>query len=519
MEASNRKTCFYLLASAIAGILVVLSLAPFKMWLLAPCAVAILYWSLEIQDSNKSRFLCVLSYHLALFGFGASWVYFSIHDYGYTGKPLAYLLTFLFCFLLALSNAISFIIYFLLRIQKQAFSVSNLLLFAGAATLVEAARSWMFSGFPWLLLGYGQVESVFGPLATVFGVYGLSLLVYLSGAVLATLLKFRTVRPSSYFPFIFASVLFVGLAATALPLANWTSPSSDARKVSMIQANISQHDKWRPEMRGSIIKAYRDTSFNELVDQQLVIWPEAAIPLYQDRVDPLLDQLNAKAKAANSALVYGVPSREFQDREFQGAASRNSRGFIARNSVATLGDASGIYHKRHLVPFGEYVPFQNFFGALMKIFDLPLSTMRPGPSDQAPLEVFDWQTIPLICYEIVFPNMTARAAKISDVLITVSNDTWFGDSIGPLQHLQMAQMRALENGRWVLRSTSSGVTAIIDSNGKIVEQAPQFERAILRGAYYLMEGQTPWMRFGYWLIHLISAALLIPALISRLAKS
>lgn len=507
------KKLLFPLAALVAGLLAVFSLAPYKFWIAAPIATTIFYFCLEKQSTNKAQLRIAIAYHLGLFGFGASWIYYSIHDYGYTGKPLAFLLTFLFCSILAITNALFFYIYIRLRDTNHLFSTRNILLFAGIATLVEASRSWIYSGFPWLLIGYSQTESPFAPLATIFGVYGLSLWVYLTGAIIAAII-FLASQKSSRNPIhsTLVTSVAIGIGTSVLSImvpASWTQTKGSVQSVAMIQANISQHEKWRPSKRAEIIDSYYDATVAELEKHKLILWPEAAVPLYHDMIDRNLGQLNDAAIRKNTAIVYGVPSRELI------VDDAGKQRTLPKNSVATMGSAEGLYHKRHLVPFGEYIPFEGFFGTLMKVFNLPLSSMQPGKDDQAPLTIFNWRSIPLICYEIVFPGMTANAARKSDVLITVSNDTWFGASIGPLQHLQMAQMRALENGRYVLRSTGSGVTAIIKPDGSIAAQAPQFEEAILRGEFYLMDGLTPWTKWGYWLIHLICALCVLPAIVLR----
>jgi len=152
------------------------------------------------------------------------------------------------------------------------------------------------------------------------------------------------------------------------------------------------------------------------------------------------------------------------------------------------------------VPFGEYVPFATLLGNLMAFFELPVSTMQAGNANQPPLAIDDWESQPLVCYEIVYPTLSAQAARVSDVIITISNDSWFGASLGPLQHLQMAQMRALETGRYVLRGTGNGVSAIINNHGEIIQRSEQFKRQLLHGEFYLTANNTPWVTAGYWLI-------------------
>ena len=242
---------------------------------------------------------------------------------------------------------------------------------------------------------------------------------------------------------------------------------------------------------------YRELSEPHWAKSDLLIWPEAAIPTYYQYANHFLDQMHSKAIAHDAALITGIPTRPtYSDNAF--------------NSIVSAGNASGIYHKQRLVPFGEYVPFAATIGNIMAFFELPMSTMSAGEKDQAPISIHNWQSRPLICYEVVYPNLAAQAAQLSDVLITISNDSWFGASIGPLQHLQMAQMRALENGRYVLRGTGNGVSAIINHKGKVVSRSEQFKQQVVSGTFYITRGKTPWTTMGYYLVpRLIAAALVL----------
>ena len=189
----------------------------------------------------------------------------------------------------------------------------------------------------------------------------------------------------------------------------------------------------------------------------LVLWPESAVPNYLQRAQGFLEPIAERAAAANTTLITGIPFRPPDSESYH-------------NSIAALGFGKGVYHKQRLVPFGEYVPLENLLRGLIAFFDLPMSAFSPGPENQAPLKVGAFRVAPFICYEIVYGGLVAKNARNADLLITISNDSWFGDSIGPWQHLQIAQMRGRENGRYVVRGTNNGISAIIDHQGKIVER-------------------------------------------------
>ena len=485
----------------ISGALITLSLAPFAFWPLAIIATAILFVVLQ-QQSIKRSFWLGWFFGLGLFGTGASWVYVSIHEFGYTSIYLAAFLTFLFCGGLAFCCAITWALYaWLLKKNTVVFNSSpsittamqsvtsqQLILFAAVWVCGEWMRSWLLTGFPWLFIGYSQTESLLAGWAPIVGVYGVSFIICISGAVISHLLflrqGFHTHRT------LLTAVALCWFIAIPLKYVQWTLPAGEPQQVSMVQANISQHDKWRREYRQPTLTLYKNLSEPYWESSDLIIWPEAAIPMYYQYANDFLDQMDVLAAKHQSALLTGIPSRDTH--------SDNSY-----NSIITIGNGDGVYHKQNLVPFGEYIPFANLLGNVLAFFELPASTMHAGNTDQAALTIQQWQSKPLICYEIVYPGLTAKAAGVSDVLITVSNDSWFGASIGPLQHLQMAQMRALENGRYVLRSTGSGVSTIINPAGQIVARSEQFEQTVLTGEFKLMQQNTPWTRYGYWLTPLL----------------
>lgn len=496
-----------------SGALITLSLAPFNYWPLAVISAAILFTLLQQRDKSgpiKQAALLGWLFGLGLFGSGASWVYVSIHEFGYTSIPLAAFLTFLFCGGLAICCAITWAAYAWLNtssnMQNQGHTQNlwKALLFAAIWVWGEWMRSWLLTGFPWLFIGYSQTETVLASWASIIGVYGISFIICFSGATLGILISARKNLTSAAAPTTLAITFWV----IAIPLS--TSPAeqrnSKPLKVSMVQANISQHKKWQRESLQPTMDLYAALSEPHWSDSELIIWPEAAIPTYYQYANEFIDVLHARALQTNSALLTGIPSRDTH--------SDNSY-----NSVITVGNASGVYHKQNLVPFGEYIPFATIAANILDFFALPVSSMTAGHRDQPALTIQDWQSKPLICYEIVYPGLAAKAAAISDVLITVSNDSWFGASIGPLQHLQMAQMRALENQRYVLRSTGNGVSAVIAPNGKILAKTRQFERMVLTADFYLLSNITPWTRAGYWLTPLFFSAILLLALVKKLRHS
>jgi apolipoprotein N-acyltransferase len=301
----------------------------------------------------------------------------------------------------------------------------------------------------------------------------------------------------------------VAVLALALSLdqVRWTTPKATAPlSVSLIQGNIPQDLKWLTEYRIRTLEIYADLSSSEW-GRDLVVWPESSIPMFQTEAKPFIDQVELMAAATNSAWVTGIP---WEATEAYDPQKHDYAPFY--NSIMARGDqADGLYHKQRLVPFGEYIPLE---GALYWVLpnlkrNMAILSFSAGTDQQAPLQVKGHALAAAICYEVAYPNLTRKNARGSDFLVTLSNDAWFGTSDGPLQHLQMVQMRAKETGRWFIRATNTGVTAFIDDRGQIVSRTAQFKPAVLRGDLPAMQGETPYMRWGDWPILGLSALLML----------
>ncbi|QJQ99716.1 apolipoprotein N-acyltransferase [Halomonas sp. PGE1] len=465
-----------------AGVLTTLTASPFELWWLGPVAVGLVYLGIQALTPGQAA-LRGWCYGLGLFGSGASWVYVSIHDYGYTGVPLAVFLTALFVASMALFLAVTLWLYRRLTGPRLAF-----LAFAGAWVLGEWLRTWLFTGFPWLLLGSAHVDSPLAPWAPVGGVYLLSLITALTGTLLVEFLARRWWAA--------APVAALWLIPLALP-TQWTQPAGEPLRVALLQGNLDQLIKWTPEGQRAAANIYAELTRTQPDDLDLIVWPEAALPMFEDQARPILERVQSNL-SPDTALLTGILQRDAEGRYF--------------NSVIGLGNAEGEYRKEHLVPFGEYLPLESLLRGTIAFFDLPMPAMTPGPSGQAPMMAAGTTIGNAICYEIIYADLVAERARHSELLLTVSNDTWFGESIGPLQHLQMARLRALENGRYLVRATSNGVTVIVDPMGRITARAPQFKMTSITGEVRPMAGLTPFTRTGSWPTWLLAALLVLPSL-------
>lgn len=493
-----------LLAMA-AGAITTLALAPFDIWPLALVSLVVFY--LGLRDLNPRQALgrgwC---YGFGLFGAGTSWIYVSIHTYGGASALLAGLLMLAFIAAIALFFALPAWIW-TRWIRRNEAPLADALAFAALWLAQEAFRGWFLTGFPWLYSGYSQLDGPLSGLAPMGGMWLISFTLALTAALLCNLTRLRARKA-----FLGAGVLLL-LAPWVLSLAlknhEWTSPAGPPLSVAAIQGNVEQSMKWDPTQLNAQLALYRDMTFRSR-RADLIIWPETAIPVLKESAEGFLTMLGKFAADRDSALITGVPLRQ-----------QGGRGeYRYYNAITVVGEGDGTYLKQKLVPFGEYVPLQDLLRGLITFFNLPMSDFARGPSDQTLLQAKGYQVAPYICYEVVYPEFAAGLAAQSELLLTVSNDTWFGTSIGPLQHLQMAQMRALEAGRWMIRATNNGVSGLINPFGKITATIPQFQPGILYGDVVPMHELTPYLRWRSWPLTIFCVFLFGWALLAgRIAKT
>jgi apolipoprotein N-acyltransferase len=464
------------LLAAVCGGLITLSLAPYDFWPGGLFALVLLHYLLNDISPNSAaqRGWC---FGAGLFLSGASWLYVSIHDFGGASLPLASILSGGFCLLLALMHAM--LGYGYARWIRPA-PLGRWLGFAAWWVLWEWVRYWLLTGFPWLYVGYAHLTTPLSGWAPLGGIYALSFIVALTAAALSLLFERTCLSARKWIPITIAATLW--LVGVGLQSSTWTQPKGEPTRVALVQANIPQSVKWDPDNFRNTLDIYRTLSAPLWQENAIVFWPEAAVPAFYDSAKPFFDENAMQANRYGHALISGVPYRSPKSEVF--------------NSAIALGNGSGVYHKQHLVPFGEYVPFEKYLRGLIEFFNLPMSDFQAGPTAQAPLHAAGLTFAPFICYEVVYGDLVRHAR--ADVLLTLTNDAWFGHSIGPLQHLQMVQMRALEMGRPFVRATSNGVTAIIDEKGHITSRIPQFERTVLTGSVQGFTGLTPFARFGSW---------------------
>ncbi|CAM4467333.1 MAG: Apolipoprotein N-acyltransferase [Legionellaceae bacterium] len=462
----------------IAGACTPFAFSPIHFYLFALLTPAILFkvWQKSLP---KEAFIQGLLFGISFFSIGVSWVFISIHEFGNTSIFIASLLTFFFILVLAFFIGLQGYLY--RRYFSQTSEISSIMTFSALWVIMEWVRSGIFSGFPWLILGYSQIHSALSGYIPILGEYGVSFLLTLSSGLL--ILFFSNKKR-----FLIASIFFmIWLSGFALSKIEWTKPKNlKWYKVALLQGDIPQELKWNPDYLNNTLKTYLELTRQHLTTD-IIIWPESAIPTAYQYVNDFLIALNEEAKANNIALIVGIPSIANQKTNFEDHYY---------NGLFTFGKGSGSYFKRHLVPFGEYLPLKKLLHGLIAFFDIPMSDFIPGKMAQEKLKLKDLSAASFICYEIAYPEIVRYQIDTADLLITISNDSWFGNSLAPWQHLEIGQFRALQTGRYMLFASNSGVTAIINPKGIITKIIPQFKTAVLTGEIQAMVGITPWMKIG-----------------------
>jgi apolipoprotein N-acyltransferase len=514
-----------LLLSLLMGSASVLGFAPFYCWPVPIAALTGLAWLIQRATTPRHAALLGLAFGLGYFVTGVSWVFVSMHRYGGMSVPLASFATLFFCTYLALFPAAA--AWIARRARSDAARLA--LVFPAAWALAEWVRGWTFTGFPWLALGYAQSPS--GPLsgfAPIVGAYGVSLLSALSAGLLVWWSPWQALRRGgagmrAAFLHPAAAILAgVWLGALALKPVAWTAPEGAPVSVSLIQGNIEQEMKWRPERAQASLDTYLRLTLAS--DSRLILLPETALPVFNvDLPAEYLDLLRTHAQRRGGDILLGLPEyvppggaeggsagAEDGSGETPGVPDGEARYY---NSVMSYGASpTQVYRKHHLVPFGDYFPRWFFVTWVMSALDIPMSSFSRGDARQQPLAVAGVRVAANICYEDVFGEEIIRQLPAATVLANFTNDAWWGDSAASEQHLQMSQMRAQETGRYMLRATNTGVTAIIDQRGRVLESAPEFAVAVVHGSVQGFSGSTPYVWWGNWPILAIAAAMLLPLL-------
>lgn len=498
MNIKNPSILTACLFSFILGAIGTFAYSPFDIWGIAFISAGSLIWAATLKN-RKVAFWSTFSWSIGYFCCGVSWVSISMTQFGGVPVIVSYFAVFLLACYLALYNLLfSFLSY--------KFKQYNPFVLAAIFTFAEYLRGAVFTGFPWLQFGYTLIDSPFSNLAPIFGVEGLTFFVMVVSGYLVNLMK----QESKTLPTLsILAVIFSVSFATRFIHFVQIDDEKQPLVVSLVQGNIEQKMKWDPDYFNQTVLTYQKLISQVLSRSDVVILPESAIPATEAQIEPLLQELQRAAQQRGSEVIIGT-------------LHQTAQGLF--NSAVVVGNAekpyslydSARFNKHHLVPFGEYVPFGTLLDWMREVFILPVN-LSQGTFIQSPLLAGERRFNTAICYEIIFTHQVQQNQKahLADYLLTISNDAWFGSSIGPWQHFQMARMRALELGRPLIRATNTGITAFVDAYGKVESQAPQFKALVLSREVKAYKGETPFTIWGNWALYGLCALILLVRLLRR----
>ena len=489
-----------LLVAAAAGACTVFAFAPFDVAGVALATTMLLMWQWLRAPAPRDAAAIGFAFGAGVFGAGASWLYIAIQQFGGMPPWLAFVAIAVLVAYLALWPAAAG--WIAARFAGPG-SGARLVIAAGAFTATEWIRSYLFTGFPWLALGYSAVpDGVFAGYAPVGGVYLITFVIVSAAALLAYAIEALPRNARGVAVLCTAGVATFAVTGIALSRIAWTEPSGAPLAASLVQGNVLQEIKFDPEFRATTFDRYL-----RLVEQtrgRLVVLPESAFPMFSDEVpDTVLLSLIRIASARNGDVLLGLFT----------ALPPVQGGDEPRyyNTVVALGDSDlQFYRKNHLVPFGETIPLKPLIGWFVRsVLNIPLADQARGGAMQAALNVAGQRVAVNICYEDAFGNELIHGARQAGILVNVTNDAWYGRSIAALQHNQISATRALELGRPMLRATNTGITSSIGHDGRELARLPWFTTGVLEVTVTGRTGETPYLRTGDWPVLVLSLLLIV----------
>lgn len=501
ISAISHPTLLRLAWCLLCGALMTLAFSPYDYPLIAILSLACFFCVLA-HTPTRYAVLFGYTFGLGMFGTGIGWLQISINLFGGMSVVGAWCITLIMVAVLALQTALFAYLY--QRFFAQCSTYLLVILLPTLWVVIEWLRSWAVSGFPWLSIGYSQIDTPISSLAPIFGIYGVSWFTALLSTCLATIWLLWHKADSDHKQLSkmclssFLLLCVCGLILERLGTVQWSSRKNKDMEIVIVQGAVPQELKWQPQQREKTLERYLSLS-DQYPDSELIIWPETAIPIFYHQAEHIISVLADKASKGNYDYLIGVPFKEQQSGKLY-------------NALSVIGSTNDIYYKRHLVPFGEYLPFDSWLRPITHWLGIPMSNFSAGVADKPIMHVANEIIGVSICYEDIFGEEVKQALPEATVLVNVSNDAWFGDSIAAHQHLQMARMRALETGRYMLRATNTGISAVIDEKGLIKARAPQHVPYALNQKVALFSGMTPYARFGDNLV-LVPAFLLLATML------
>ena len=468
------------------GLLFSLGFAPNDAWFISIFSITCLHFL--IQGTNKKELFWIgYSFGLGLWSLGISWMFVSIYFYGNIGFILSIFLTLIFIGILSIYFGVTLFLYYYLRSSSRISVIFSLPI---AWIIIEYLRSILFTGFPWLISGTMLADTILDGWTPIIGAQGNSFLLLVLSSLLFLFIsefkKYKTALLSGTFIFL---LLF---SSFSLKNIEWTSLERSLN-ASIVQTNLELDEKWSTKGVADT-KNMMQVALDNAKEGEIIVFPETALIFSENEIKDWLDYINLKAELKEVTLITGIVERE--------------ESFKVRNRILGLGMANSHYDKVKLVPFGEFIPFEAQTGKLFDILGLRLTNTIPGEQINT-INAGNIRISASICYEIAFSDLIRKTALESNLLVTISNDTWFGSSYGPIQHLEIAQNRALEHKKALLRSTNSGISAFISRNGEIIEKQGYFEDKLLKKEINLYAGETFYAKYGNLPLFIILSVIFI----------
>lgn len=496
-------TCFkpYLIIALFSGALLPFGFAPFHLPGLALLGLTFFFAQLSYglttthgRSGREQAFFTGVAFGLGYFGFGVSWVFVSIHNYGHLNILLSAFITLLFVAWLSLFTGM--VAYLYQRLAVHRAKLTRCLMFSALWCLGEYARATVLTGFPWMLLGFGLIDTPLKYLLPVIGIYGVGFLACFAASCLAILTQ---EKKFAQMPWLMA---FIGLlvAPMALKDASWTEQQDHPVSVGVIQANLSMRDKWDDALFWQVLNHYKKETEKLMGNTQLIVMPESAIPAPDSYVSDFLSAMHQQSLASHTAILLGIPEEPTQETYY--------------NALLALGTASGSYQKKHLVPFGEFIPKP--FQRIINWLSIPLANITEGRHDQSLVEVDHHPIATLICYELAYPNLLREQLPAAEWIVSISDDGWFGHSFAMYQQVQMAQALSVQTARYQIVANNDGLSSIINAQGSIIKSLPPYQAGILKSEIYPSTGATPWVIWGDLPVLFFSFMMVISGVLQQL---
>lgn len=491
----NVPTGLRLAWPVLLGAVSTFAFAPFDVWPLAVLCPLLMMQQWRAAAPRQAAW-SGFAYGVGLFAAGTWWLYISIHDMNDSPAWLALLLVGALVLVMALYYALTgwLLASLYRRSSPVAWSV-------GAATvwcLLEWLRGWLFTGFPWLQLGYSQTDTWLAGWAPVLGSHGLTAWLLAAAALLLWAWRDARTRAQRLAALLVAALPWLG--GRALLPVEWTAATGAPVTVAVLQGAVPQSIKWLITNRDPTRNLYHDLN-TQALGAQLILWPEAAVTELANQIPQYLGQVYRESHARGSDVVMGI-------------LRMDERSEDVYNSMLALTQPLQFYDKQHLVPYSEYFPVPDWVRGVLQRLDLPYSDITHGAPDQPPLRAGGLSIAATICYEDAFGHAMRRGQRDADVLANVTNDAWFGRSPARYQHFQITRMRAMESRRWLIRAANDGVSALVAPDGTVAERATEFQPAVLRGTVTPRRGLTPYARFGDWPVLAAAVLALLASLLA-----